>query len=70
MFMMRDDVSGQLFEHLLCTVLRSDFAESFHDNAVLTSEGKSLGNRIRLFRVLFILISSVYLNDAVFIYRL
>jgi hypothetical protein len=43
MFMMRDDVSGQLFEHLLCTVLRSDFAESFHDNAVLTSEGKSLG---------------------------
>ncbi len=42
MFMMRDDVSGQLFEHLLCTVLRSDFAESFHDNAVLTSEGKGL----------------------------
>ena len=40
MFLMRDDVSGQLFEHLLCTVLRSDFAESFHDNAVFTSEGK------------------------------
>lgn len=42
MFMMRDDVSGQLFEHLLCIVLRFDFAESFHDNAVLTSEGKGL----------------------------